>query len=129
MSEVKRYEAVGMWGEWENPNGNLVAYSGYQQLQTKLAESEARVGRLEHLIKRVLLESCDETAWPLYEELLNVYDETPTQSLAAHDAEVVEDFYKTLMKSENISAAGKEIICGIYLCMPDKLRQQQTNGE
>lgn len=44
-------------------------------------------------------------------------------------AKAVEDFYKALMRSPNISISGKEIIAGIYLCRPDPLRQQTKGGE
>lgn len=51
------------------------------------------------------------------------------QCLAERDTQAVEDFYKALMRSPNISVTGKETIAGIYLCRPDPLRQQAKDGE
>lgn len=71
---------------------------------------------------------------PSMNVLIRPLRDTPTQSLAAlkleQQAKGVENFYRALMRSENIDAVTKEFICGMWLCSPvGELRNQTKEQE
>ncbi len=101
-----------------------------QQLQTKITESEARVGRLEKaaLISIHALSGGDAKA-----EVRDIYDETPAQSLQHIEAAAVEKFANDFCDRLN-EHFGKHDTWSINTMNHAKrycaeLRQQQTNGE
>lgn len=88
-----------------------------KQLQTKLAESEARVGRLEKACRWAL------DAKPYrYKQVFDaefILNESPAQSLQHIEAAAVEKFILNAIKAGELVNDHSVI---------EKLRQQQTNG-
>lgn len=92
------------------------------ELQTKLAESEARVERLR-VHAEIAVQRMAEEVIPYADVLSRIVKQTPAQSLAAHDAEVVDKVLDECAWYHN-----REFIkIDELLTYASKLRQQQTN--
>lgn len=133
-NEITKYDPSGFTARVTN----LVYRSieEIEQLQTKLAESEARIERLENALDKRdgSTGHCHNLGCHIQTDLecacghtdaQIALTETPAQSLAAHDAEVVE---KAIDEANELADDANDWIA-IVRRYPIKLRQQQTNGE